>query len=527
MGYSGKRLSENNKKRNEYIYEDNKVKKNKGEANHKPGIVLSILLFLLAAFFCFLVIRLKMLPPLYLGVIIAIIAFLFIIAAVLMWNTKKRARFVIGVILAVIIAAVLIYAIIALWKGIGFLNSMTSKTTETSEMAVYVNVDDPAQALDEMGDYTFGLLAEQDRENSDEAVIQLSDELEKIVTTKDYASLTELIDGLYLYDCNAIILNTAYIDVLKEMNGYSDILSRIREVSVFHIEREVEVVNPIWDFGKNIMSGDLPEVVTVYISGIDSRSGMIEKSRSDVNIVATINTKTKEILLVSTPRDFYVETPVSGGSKDKLTNAGIYGVNCSLETLEMLYDIDIDYYFRVNFSGFEDIVDSLGGITVYSEYSFNSFEDTELGHPSYYYEQGYNNLNGAQALSFARERHAFSAGDRQRGKNQMEVIKAVISKATSSEILYRFYDFFSALEGNFETSMPYDLIAALVQNQLDKGGEWNISSYSVTGWDDSRVPYSQGGEAYVMQPDWDTVDTAESLMEQVRSGQKVVLPEEE
>lgn len=250
---------------------------------------------------------------------------------------------------------------------------------------------------------------------------------------------------------------------------------------------------------------------SVYISGIDSRSGLIAKSRSDVNIVATVNTETRQVLLVSTPRDYYVPLPISNGQPDKLTHAGIYGIDCSMGTLEMLYETEIDYYFRVNFSGFEGIVNALGGITVDSEVAFSSGD--------YSFVQGENYMDGAAALTFARERYAFASGDRQRGKNQMAVIKGVINKAISPALLTNYTSILESVAGSFEASIPYDVLAALVKQQLSDGGEWNIVSYSVDGTGASKKPYSLSTNAYVMEPDYNTVNQAIAMMEQVKNGE--------
>ena len=257
-------------------------------------------------------------------------------------------------------------------------------------------------------------------------------------------------------------------------------------------------------------------IFTVYISGIDNRGALIARSRSDVNILASINTATKQVALISTPRDFYVPLSISGGARDKLTHAGIYGVEVCMDTMEMLYNVNVDYYFRVNFGGFEEIIDALGGVTVYSE---NSFSTT-----NYSFSAGDNYMDGPMALEFVRERHAFASGDRQRGKNQMAVIRAVINKALSPDILMNYSSMLSAVEGSFETSVPYDTISAIVRDQLDKGGEWNIVSYSVDGYGDSQIPYSMSQYAYVMVPYEDTVETAKNLIYQVYTGQTVSEP---
>lgn len=223
-----------------------------------------------------------------------------------------------------------------------------------------------------------------------------------------------------------------------------------------------------------------------------------------------MNPNTRQIVLVSTPRDFFVPLSISVGVPDKLTHAGIYGVQVSMDTLGMLYEIPVDYYFRVNFNGFEDIIDALGGITVYSAYEFGSGVN--------YFHEGMNEVNGSRALAFARNRYAFASGDRQRGKNQMEVIKGVIHKCMSPAILTGYMDILNAVEGSFETSVPYDKIAELIRRQLSEGGEWNIMSVSADGSNGSEIPYSMSQYAYVMYPDMDTVNHARELIAKVRAG---------
>ena len=247
---------------------------------------------------------------------------------------------------------------------------------------------------------------------------------------------------------------------------------------------------------------------------------MTAKSRSDVNIIATVNTDTHEILLVSTPRDYFVPLSISGGAPDKLTHAGIYGIDVCMDTLGMLYNEDINYYFRINFAGFEQLIDALGGVTVYSDYDFDSKNET-----GYHFNQGENYLNGEQALVFSRERYAFKEGDRQRGKNQMAVIKGVINKALSPELLKNYSSVLSSIQGCFETNISYEEIARLLQQQLNNGGDWNIVSYSVNGTGATEKPYSMSQKAYVMVPDYNTVDKAKSLMEKVRNGEVVTQEE--
>ena len=246
----------------------------------------------------------------------------------------------------------------------------------------------------------------------------------------------------------------------------------------------------------------------MYISGIDTYGSVNQKSRSDVNIIAVVNTQTRTMLLVSTPRDYYVEMPCIGNQKDKLTHAGVFGIDASMETLERLYNVDLNYYLRMNFSGFEEIVDELGGIDVYSEVGFTAITDDE-------FQQGYNHLDGKHALTFARERMAFMSGDRQRGNNQMAVIKAIVEKVESSDMLKNYSSVMDSLAGTFQTDMSKDEVGDIVQQMLEDMKSWNIYSFSVSGSDGEDVCSSMGAVGYVMYPYESDVEFGKQLIQKV------------
>ncbi|MFQ6805373.1 MAG: LCP family protein [Lachnospiraceae bacterium] len=222
---------------------------------------------------------------------------------------------------------------------------------------------------------------------------KLNEELGISIAVKEYDSLTALVDGLFNGETNAVILNSAYLDVLEEMEGYEDIRERLREVTVTHVETEVPQTAA--SDQETASSGD-QTVFAVYISGVDTRSTqLIANSRCDVNILAVINADTRQVVLISTPRDYYVPLSISDGVPDKLTHAGIYGVQVSMDTLSMLYDTPIEYYFRVNFTGFKDIIDALGGVTVVSDYTFDTKNVA-----GYHFDEGENYMDGDAALAF-------------------------------------------------------------------------------------------------------------------------------
>ena len=264
------------------------------------------------------------------------------------------------------------------------------------------------------------------------------------------------------------------------------------------------------------------EPFVIYLSGVDTRGELTENARSDVNILAAVNPVTKRVALVNTPRDYYVDL-AGTSSKDKLTHAGLYGVETSMETLGNLYGVNVDHYIRINFAGFISIIDALGGVDVYSDQAF-----TSVGSPGYYdpttFVEGWNHLDGKSALAFARERHAFASGDIQRGINQMKVIDAMLNKIKSPALLMGFSKIMDAAADCFVTSFSQDQISALVRMQLSDFAEWDIESYTVTGTSSSSTKcYSaKGQKLYVMKPDDSSVSKAREMLASVLGGEGTV-----
>ena len=264
------------------------------------------------------------------------------------------------------------------------------------------------------------------------------------------------------------------------------------------------------------------EPFVVYLSGVDTRGDLTDKARSDVNIIAAVNPVTKQVVLINTPRDYYVDL-AGTNSKDKLTHAGLYGVQTSMDTLGNLYGVDVQHYIRINFAGFINIIDALGGVDVYSDQAF-----TSVGSPGYYdpttFVEGWNHLDGKAALAFARERHAFKTGDVQRGINQMKVIDAMLNKIKSPALLMGFTKILDAVSDSFVTSLSQNQISALVRMQLSDFAEWNIERYTVTGTSGSSTKcYSaKGQKLYVMKPDEASVAKAKEMIAAVMGGEGTV-----
>ncbi len=261
------------------------------------------------------------------------------------------------------------------------------------------------------------------------------------------------------------------------------------------------------------------EPFVVYLSGVDNRGELTEKARSDVNILAVVNPTTKQAALINTPRDYYVDL-AGTDSKDKLTHAGLYGVETSMATLGNLYGVNVEHYLRINFAGFINIIDAIGGVDVYSDQAF-----TSVGSPGYYdpttFAEGWNHLDGKSALAFARERHAFKTGDIQRGINQMKVIDAMVNKLKSPALLMGFSKLMDAAADCFVTSLSQEQISALVRMQLGDLANWDIQSYTVTGSGaKSTKCYSAKGQSlYVMKPDENSVNEAKALIAAVLGGE--------
>ncbi len=492
----------------------NRVKNQSNESTAKkrqrrftaPGILVAVIITVVHVGFALMLLRAQLLPAKYMVPACIALFALLVLEIFLVSNHKHKGRFWTGFVLSLIMTAVLLLGGLYLNRGVQTLSNIT-KGEQVDCIDVYVLQEDPAQSLEDTRDYTFGVFKCPDYEHVEETIQHINKELGGEIRVETYSKLTDMIDALMDDEVDAIITREGYLGLLNDMEGYETAKDQLR--SVYQLEfRDKLVEKP-----KNDSKTD---TFTVYMSGIDTYGDVSARSRSDVNILATINPKTHQILLLSTPRDYFVPLSISNGIPDKLTHAGIYGVDVSMDTVGMIYGIDMDYFFRVNFSGFKDIIDSLGGITVYSDYEFAV--------DGFYYSQGENHMDGASALRFARERYSFSEGDRQRGRNQMAVIQGVINKALSPEILKNYNSLLSAVEGNFETSVPYNMVASLVRDQLNHGGDWNIVTYSVNGTGGYEIPYSMSQYAYVMYPDESTVAVAKDLIQQVYDGKVITQP---
>lgn len=359
------------------------------------------------------------------------------------------------------------------------------------EVGVYVLQEDPAQELADAADYVFGRVQEEDA-----AQTALETALGKAPAYAEYATVFALVDALREGACGAVLLEEAYQVSVGDARGYEWTQTDMRKLGVLELPVEEEPME---------VPPDTPDRFLLYLSGSDTFGDISTRSRSDVNILAAVDVPAREVLLVATPRDYYVSFSQTDGAKDKLAHTGIYGVAASVDALETLYQVDIDYYLRVNFTGFVEIIDALGGVNVYSDRKF-TVENIRT------YEEGYNQLTGIEALAFARERMSFPEGDFQRAKNQMEVIRAVVEKAASPALVWNFSQVLEALEGTFETNLPEEQILALAPKL---SGDWEVDTFTAGGESAYRETWSMPGqELYVLLPRESSVEEARDLLGQ-------------
>lgn len=467
----------------------------------KLSFVFIVLQFLVSAALCGLAIYVGFIPMKY---IVPIIGICVVLLAYQLFSQIADSSYVIGRVLCVCFCALFIGGGFYIQDTYATMSDIGGVSTKIDIISFYVLKDDKAQSIVDAKDYEFGILATQDRENTDKALANAKATTGQDLKTVEYMDSNTLVDALYAGEVQAIVFNEAFLNPVLEQ--YKTFSTDTRKLVQHEIETEVEE-----------QTYEDTDVTTksfnVYISGIDLYGQISQTSRSDVNIIATVNPLTKRILLTSTPRDYFVPLygekgkSVSGGAPDKLTHAGIYGVDCSINTLEKLYDIDIDYYVRVNFTSLKKIVDILGGVEVYSDYDFISDWGPHGAGTHYKFKKGYNKVNGKKALAFCRERHHFANGDYQRGRNHQHMIEAVLNKALSPKILQNFSQLLKESKKMFQTSMSTKKIVSLCNMQLNDMATWKISYANAEGTGAKKVTYSMPSQLlYVCIPDYASVN---------------------
>lgn len=486
---------------------------------HLGGKILAILQLILSVVFMGLIFKLDVLPTKYFIAASIILILLALICFLLQF--RKHAHWA-GKIISFIVILVMIFGSVYVAKTMFTLGSVTKvKTYQTDKIVIAVLADDPAQSLADAEDYKFGIMAGNDRSKVDLAITQMNSNLDSEIETVEYNSYSEQVEALYTGKIDAMIYNQALDELIEEKNpGF---LEKIRIIDNFKVETEVLMEDV----------PDLPitkEPFIVFLSGMDVYGDLEQTSRSDVNIMACVNPTTKQVLLVSVPRDAYVEIPgITYGEKDKLTHAGMYGIQYSIAAMEEIFDLDISYYVRINFTSLIMMVDALGGIDVESDDAFSTYykqynADTDTW--TYYeYKKGMNHLDGIYALAFARERMNAAGGDYQRAKNQQKVIAALLEKIKSPAFLTGYTGLLSSLEGKMDTNFTSQQLASLVKMQLNDGADWNIVSSSVYGISSEEYCASYAGSPLAVEVlDDDSIEAVKEVIDKLMKGEVISEP---
>lgn len=341
-----------------------------------------------------------------------------------------------------------------------------------------------------------------DNDNIQKLIADIKTSQSKELTVEQSTSYLAAYKSLVSGEAKAIVLNSVFENIIE--SEYPDYASKIRKIYTKNITKEVAAPK----VSKN-------KSFNVYVSGIDTYGPISSVSRSDVNILMTVNQDSKKILLTTTPRDSYVPIADGGNNqKDKLTHAGIYGVDSSIHTLENLYGVDINYYVRLNFTSFLKLIDLLGGVDVYNDQEFTAHTNGK------FYPVGNVHLDSEQALGFVRERYSLADGDRDRGRNQQKVIVAIIQKLTSTEALKNYSDILQGLQDSLQTNMPIETMMDLVNTQLESGGSYKVNSQDLKGTGRMGLPsYAMpDSNLYMMEIDDSSLAAAKSAIQDVMEG---------
>ena len=470
-----------------------------GKVKRSVNIALLTIYVLLGGFLLFLIFRHNILAFRYLNVITAAVVILVALASLLLIISRKAEKFTIFfLILAILVSSVSFFA---LQQFVGFTSHINS-TSNYSEysMSVVVLKDSDVHNVTQLDSVTGP--TDTDNDNIQKLIADIKTSQSKELTVEQSTSYLAAYKSLVSGEAKAIVLNSVFENIIE--SEYPDYASKIRKIYTKNITKEVAAPK----VSKN-------KSFNVYVSGIDTYGPISSVSRSDVNILMTVNQDSKKILLTTTPRDSYVPIADGGNNqKDKLTHAGIYGVDSSIHTLENLYGVDINYYVRLNFTSFLKLIDLLGGVDVYNDQEFTS------RHGKFHFPVGNVHLDSEQALGFVRERYSLADGDRDRGRNQQKVIVAIIQKLTSTEALKNYSDIIQGLQDSLQTNMPIETMIDLINTQLESGGSYKVNSQDLKGTGRMGLPsYAMpDSNLYMMEIDDSSLATAKSAIQDVMEG---------
>lgn len=476
------------------------------------GILLSILLVVASFYLLYQLIKINVLPTKLLFLITIIFVLLDAIFALLLCYYTRA---IVSKIICVVIALVLIFGSCMGGYYISKTGSLLTNITNVTKHAkntvsVVVKQSSDIKNKSQLNGLSVGTLRTIGTQGSSKVLKELSKD-GIVMNQSEYDSLSAMLEAFYNGEVDSIIINESSRSQILDMKSYADFDNNTRVV--YQTSYKVENTDKA-----NAVTDITSKPFNVLISGSDTRGGFDENGRSDVIMVATINPKTSTILLTSVPRDFYVTTACDAadgciqGALDKITHTGIHGTNTTKRTVEQLLGIEINYTFKVGFDTVTDLVDALGGVDVYVEPGY------AVTNQYFSVHEGVNHLNGHDALEYARERYAYTEGDRQRTKNQQQVLMGIVNEATKPSVITKYASIMDAMANTFSTTMSNEEISDLIKYQINNNPKWKIEQYMVDGTGDTLMCAELGDAASVMVPDQSTVKMAKDKINAVLAG---------
>lgn len=476
------------------------------------GIVLSILLVVASFYLLYQLIKINVLPTKLLFLITIIFVLLDAIFALLLCYYTRA---IVSKIICVVIALVLIFGSCMGGYYISKTGSLLTNITNVTKHAkntvsVVVKQSSDIKNKSQLNGLSVGTLRTIGTQGSSKVLKELSKD-GIVMNQSEYDSLSAMLEAFYNGEVDAIIINESSRSQILDMESYADFDNNTRVV--YQTSYKVENTDKA-----NAVSDITSKPFNVLISGSDTRGGFDENGRSDVIMVATVNPKTSTILLTSVPRDFYVTTACDAadgcmqGALDKITHTGIHGTNTTKRTVEQLLGVEINYTFKVGFDTVTDLVDALGGVDVYVEPGY------AVTNQYFSVHEGVNHLNGHDALEYARERYAYTEGDRQRTKNQQQVLMGIVNEATKPSVITKYASIMDAMANTFSTTMSNEEISDLIKYQINNNPKWKMEQNMVDGTGDTLMCAELGDAASVMVPDQSTVKMAKDKINAVLAG---------
>lgn len=480
------------------------------------AIVLSIVLVATAGIMVYEILKLEILPSnILLPVILVIILFSLILLLLINFCAHGLATKIIFSFLVILISVAYGLGDYYLYSTASTLNTVTEQAAKSKNtVSLIVMAESTKEDVQDINGSKIGVLTNINKEGTKKSLNDISKQNIGYSTEK-FDNVPAMLQALYEGQVDAIILNEAYRSNVSEIENYENFNN---ETKVIH-----QTVYYTKEANNSLAVSDITsKPFTILITGNDSFGALDEVSRSDVNMIVTINPLTSTILMTSIPRDAFVtevcdDYACNYGVEDKLTHTGIYGADTTKDTLENLLDIDINYIFRVNFSSMIDIVDALGGIDIdvaegMAVSRFYSDSTLEGVH------EGQNHLNGKRALAYSRERKAYLDGDVQRARNQQQVLQAMFKKASSPEIITKYSNILKAVGKAFDTNMTTKEITSFIKYQLQANPSWKFEQYVLKGENTLKVSPELGMEVSAVELYAYSIQTASEKIEAVLDG---------